>query len=368
MTDLAISPWMRATPWTSRVEEAGVAAYNVYNHMLLASHFGDPEAENAHLRRAVQVWDVACERQVEIRGPDAARLVQKMTPRDLSKAEIDQCFYVPLVDADGGMLNDPVAIKLADDRYWLSIANSDVLLYAKGLAYGMGADAEVFEPEVDILAIQGPKADDLAARIFGDGVRDIRFFRGGWFDYRGREMFVARSGYSKQGGFEVYVEGRKLALPLWDELFETGADLDVRVGCPNQIDRIEAGMMSYGTDMTVENDPFECGLGKFVKEGVGCVADEALAHKAKDGPKRMIRGLRIEGGRPPGLREPWPLWSGDGKRAGRATSVSFSPTLDTVIATGMVEREFWESGTRLHIETPEGVRGAEVAELPFTKD
>ena len=368
MTDLAISPWMRATPWTARVEAAGVAAYNVYNHMLLASHFGDPEGENAHLRRAVQVWDVACERQVEIRGPDAAHLVQNMTPRDLSKAEVDQCFYVPLVDADGGMVNDPVAVKLADDRYWLSVANSDALLYAKGMAQGMGVDVEVFEPEVDILAIQGPKSYDLATRVFGEDVRDIRFFRGGWFDYGGRSLFVARSGYSKQGGFEVYVEGRDLALPLWDALFEAGADLDVRVGCPNQIDRIEAGMLSYGTDMTMENDPFECGLARFVAPRAGCVADDALARRAAEGPKRVIRGLRIDGGRPPKLREPWSLWSGDGKRAGRATSVAFSPTLDTAVAIGMVDREFWEPGTRLHVETSEGTRGAEVAELPFTRN
>ncbi len=365
MTDIAISRRLRATPYTARVEAAGVKAYTVYNHMLLPAHFGDVEAECAHLKEHVQVWDVSCERQVEVVGPDAARLVQMMTPRDLTKAKIDQCFYIPLVDETGGMLNDPVAIKLADDRFWISVADSDAILFAKGLALGLGADVQVFEPEVDILGVQGPKADDLMARVFGEEVRAIRFFRGARLSFEGRRMFVARSGYSKQGGFEIYLNDRASGEPLWDALFAAGEDLNVRAGCPNLIERIEGGLLSYGNDMTHENNPYECGLGKFCDEGAECIGSAALAQIAQDGPSRLIRGIRIGGGKVPPCREPWRLTTSDGQFAGKVTSAAFSPAFDTAIAIGMVERDWWEPGTELSVETPEGPRPATVTTLPF---
>jgi len=225
MTNIAISHRLRATPFTKRVEAAGVSAYTVYNHMLLPASFGDVEAECAHLKEHVQVWDVAAERQVEVFGPDAWKMIQLMTPRDLSKAQIGQCFYIPMVDERGGMLNDPVAIKHAPDRFWISIADSDVLYWAKGLAYGFRFEVEVFEPDVSPLAVQGPKADELMSRVFGDAVRDIRFFRGMRLPFEGQEFYVARSGYSKQGGFEIYVENSEMGEPMWDALFAAGEDL-----------------------------------------------------------------------------------------------------------------------------------------------
>ena len=172
---------IRRTPFSEGVEAAGVKGYTVYNHMLLPTMFESVVADYHHLKEHVQVWDVACERQVELRGPDAERLMQMLTPRDLRKMQVGQCFYVPIVDETGGMLNDPVAVKLADDRWWISIADSDLLFWVKGIAYGYRLDVLVDEPDVSPLAIQGPKADDLMARVFGDAIRDIRFFRFGLF-------------------------------------------------------------------------------------------------------------------------------------------------------------------------------------------
>ena len=201
MAVISPSRRLRRTPFSSGVEAAGVSAYTVYNRMLLPTVFESVEADYRHLKDHVQVWDVSVERQVELRGPDAARLMQMLTPRDLRGMLPGRCFYVPIVDETGGMLNDPVAVKLAEDRWWISIADSDLLLWVKGIANGYRLDVLVDEPDVSPLAIQGPKADELAARIFGDGVRDIKFFRFGLFEFEGREMVVARSGYSKQGGF-----------------------------------------------------------------------------------------------------------------------------------------------------------------------
>jgi len=250
MALIAPSRRLRRTPFSDGVEAAGVKAYTIYNHMLLPTLFDTIEADCAHLKRAVQVWDVACERQVELRGPDAGRLMQMLTPRDLQLMQIGQCYYVPIVDETGGMLNDPVAVKLAEDRYWISIADSDLLLWVKGVAYGYRLEVLVDEPDVSPLAVQGPKADALMARVFGDAVTKLRFFRFGWFEFQGVAHVIARSGYSRQGGFEIYVAGAQHGMPIWNALMQAGADLEVRAGCPNLIERIEGGLLSYGNDMT----------------------------------------------------------------------------------------------------------------------
>ena len=352
---------VRRTPFSAGVEAAGVKAYTVYNRMLLPTVFESVEADYHHLKRAVQVWDVACERQVELRGPDAARLMQMLTPRDLRGMLAGQCFYVPIVDETGGMLNDPVAVKLADDRWWISIADSDLLLWVKGIANGYRLDVLVDEPDVSPLAVQGPKADDLMARVFGDRVRDVRFFRFGMFSFEGRDMVVARSGYSKQGGFEIYVDGGDIGMPLWDALMAAGADLDVRAGCPNLIERIEGGLLSYGNDMTDENTPHECGLGRFcdTRTAIGCIGRDALLRVAQEGPVQQIRPIAIAGDRVPGCDRPWPIHAG-GKTVGQVTSAAWSPDFATNVAIGMVRMTHWDAGTALEVETPAGLRPATV--------
>jgi dimethylsulfoniopropionate demethylase len=354
---------LRRTPFSDGVEAAGVSAYTVYNHMLLPTVFRSVEEDYHHLKSAVQVWDVACERQVELRGPDAARLMQMLTPRDLRGMLPGRCFYVPIVDETGGMLNDPVAVKLAEDRWWISIADSDLLYWVKGIANGYRLDVLVDEPDVSPLAVQGPKADELAARVFGDGVRDVRFFRFGLFDFQGRQMVVARSGYSKQGGFEIYVEGRDIAMPLWQALMEAGHDLDVRAGCPNGIERVEGGLLSYGNDMNDDNTPHECGLGRFcdTQTAIGCIGRDALLRVAKEGPVQQIRAIEVAGAALPRCDRAWPLLAG-GKRVGQVTSAAWSPDHGTNVAIGMVRMTHWEADTVLELQTHEGSREALVRE------
>ena len=354
---------VRRTPFSDGVEAAGVKAYTVYNRMLLPTVFRSVEEDYRHLKEAVQVWDVACERQVELRGPDAARLMQMLTPRDLRGMMPGQCFYVPIVDETGGMLNDPVAVKLAEDRWWISIADSDLLLWVKGIASGYRLDVLVDEPDVSPLAVQGPKADALMARVFGEAVRAVKFFRFGQFDFQGRSLVVARSGYSKQGGFEIYVEGGDLGMPLWHALMEAGQDLDVHAGCPNLIERIEGGLLSYGNDMTSDNTPHECGLGRFcnTQTAIGCIGRDALLRVAKEGPVQQIRAIEIAGERVPGCDRAWPVRAG-GKLVGQVTSAAWSPDHGTNVAIGMVRMTHWEPGTALEVETPRGTRDAVVRE------
>ena len=361
MAFISPSRRLRRTPFSDGVEAAGVKGYTVYNRMLLPTVFESLEADYEHLKNHVQVWDVACERQVELRGPDAARLMQMLTPRDLRGMLPGRCYYVPIVDETGGMLNDPVAVKLAEDRWWISIADSDLLLWVKGIANGYRLDVLVDEPDVSPLAVQGPKADELMARVFGPGVNDVRFFRFGFFEFEGRDLVIARSGYSKQGGFEIYVEGSDIGMPLWNALFAAGEDLQVRAGCPNGIERIEGGLLSYGNDMTDDNTPHECGLGRFcdTQTAIGCIGRDALLRVSKEGPVQQIRAIAIGGDKVPPCDRAWPLYAGD-TRVGQVTSAAWSPDFGTNVAIGMVRMTHWDTGTCLKVQTTDGLRDATV--------
>lgn len=365
---LVVSRRQRATPYTSRVNALGVTGFSVVNHTILPKAFRRSVAEDYwHLKQHVQLWDVGCQRQVEIRGPDAARLTQWMTPRDLRAARVGQCLYAPLIDEDAGMLNDPIILKLGEDRFWLSISDADVLLWARGLALGRGFDVDVFEPDVWPLAVQGPKAEALMARVFGDVVRDIGFFRFDWCEFDGRPQLVARSGFSRQGGFEVYVDGFEPGGAIWDALWQAGQNLEISPGSPNLIERIEGGLLSYGNEMTRENNPLECGFGQFCQlngsvEYIGLPALQAIG---ESGPARQIRGIIFDGDACPPCQFPWLLASA-GEYAGYVTSAVWSPRFEANVALGMLEKAYWNAWTRVTLDCGDGVtRQGVVVDLPM---
>ncbi|MDH5354557.1 MAG: dimethylsulfoniopropionate demethylase [Gammaproteobacteria bacterium] len=356
---LSVSRRTRSTPFTSRVEAAGVKAYTIYNHMLLPTEFVNFEDDYWHLCEHVQVWDVSAERQVEIKGPDAMRLVQLMTPRDISKTEDLQGKYAPLCNEYGGIINDPIVIRHAADRWWVSIADSDVKLWAQGLATGLKLDVDVFEPDVFPLAVQGPKAEELVARLFGKSVRGIRFFRGEMLDFEGHPLYVARSGWSKQGGFEIYLDKPELGEALWDKLIKLGEDLNVRPGCPNAIERLESGLISLGNDIDDSNNPFECGLDQYIDldndiESLSLPALRQLAGQQK----RQLTGLIFDQKKTiqqSNLRV-------EGQFVGELTSQAWSPRYRKQLAFAMMNRDYLDSNSSIEIE---GVLG-QITELPFS--
>jgi dimethylsulfoniopropionate demethylase len=351
---------VRSTPFTSRVEACGVKGYSVYNHMLLPTVFRSLEEDYYHLCEHVQVWDVSCERQIEIIGPDAQKLVQIMTPRDISRAKSGMCFYVPLCDETGGMINDPVAIKHDDNHWWLSIADSDVALWAKGLATGFGLNVKISEPDIFPLAVQGPKAEELMARVFGQEVHDIAFFRYRMLPYKGKEMLVARSGWSKQGGFEVYVNDPALGGDLWDELFEKGEDLNVGPGCPNLIERVESGLLSFGSDMGFNTTPFEVGLGRYVSLDANINSLSIHALRSTPPCKKLV-GIVVD--------HPITFTNNfvydDENIVGEITSKTWSPRFQAQIAFALCDLSFISSRTHVHVLSDEGLKQARVTELPF---
>jgi dimethylsulfoniopropionate demethylase len=366
---LNMSRRIRRTPFTDCVEAHGVCGFSVVNHTLLPKAFGrSVEEDYWHLREHVQIWDVGCQRQVEIKGKDAARLVQMMTPRDLRKARVGQGLYVPLIDEDAGMLNDPVLQKLDDEHFWLSIADSDILLWAKGLAYGVRLDVEIDEPDVSPLAVQGPKANALMAGLFGDAIHDLPYFGFAMFDILGTRQLIARSGYSKQGGFEIYLQGGHLGVDLWNLIWEAGQAYDITPGCPNLIERIEGGLLSYGNEFTRANNPIECGFGSlcYLGDEVDYIGKTALKRIANSGAKQRISGIRFGGGKAPPCGKPFAVTAPDGLQVGQITSGIFSPRLNCNVGLSMIASTHWDIGTSLIVHTPDGMaRDAVVCNLPF---
>jgi len=357
---LSISRRTRSTPFTSRVEAAGVQAYTVYNHTLLATNFRGFEADYWHLCEHVQVWDVSCEKQVAISGPDAYRLIQLMTPRDLSKARIGRCFYVPLCNPQGGIVNDPIAIKLSDNEWWLSIADTDVMLWAQGLATGFNLDVSVTEPDIWPLAVQGPKAENLMARVFGEDVRNIKFFNIKPMVYQGVSMQVARSGWSKQGGFEIYVNDASLAGPLWDELFAQGQDLNVGPGCPNLIERVESGLLSLGNDMGYDTTPLECGLDQYVdlEAEIESLSLPALRQLT---PERQLKGLVINQACEISDLNVYV----NGEVVGEISSQAYSPKYGVHLAFVLCSLANLGTSLTLDVNTSQGIVTGQITSLPF---
>lgn len=365
---ITFSRRLRETPFTSRVLAGGAKSLTVYNHTLLPSWFRSLSEDYWHLVEHVQVWDVSCEKQVQIKGPDAARLVQWMTPRDLSKAAPDQCFYVPICDERGRIINDPIAINVDQDTWWVSIADSDIYLWAKGLALGAKLDVEVTEPKVWPVAVQGPKAEELMSRLFGDEVTDIRFFRFKRLAYRGHEFIVARSGWSGQGGFEIYIDDAELGVALWDDLFKIGEDLNVGHGCPNNIERMETGLLSFGSDMDFDNTPLECGLGKYchLDSDLPSMSIEALRLQRDAGVPRQLMGVVCPSVAEASSHNHLLV---DGKPVGEITSQTLSAKYDVWLGYAMLDTEtinkLQEGEATLQLVCKDQQHIATLSELPY---
>ena len=357
---------IRSTPYTSRIEKQGVTAYTVYNHMLLPAAFGSIEDSCNHLKKEVQVWDVAAERQVEISGKDAAKLVQLMTSRDLSKSKIGRCYYCPIIDDNGNLVNDPVILKLAEDRWWISIADSDVIFFAKGLASGNNFKVQIFEPNVDIIAIQGPKSFGLMEKVFGKKINELKFFGFDYFDFRGVNHLIARSGWSKQGGFEVYVENTQSGLDLYDYFFEIGEEFNLKPGCPNLIERIESGLLSFGNDFDNNDNPFECGFDRYVNldSEVSFLGKEKLKKIKKDGIKRRLMGVHIDTDKI-NLTKSLKLKDDKGNFFGDLRSACYSPHFKKVIGIAMINEPYCKASTTGLLEIEGNSLTVKVCDLPF---
>lgn len=361
---ISIGARVRKSPFFDATVADGVAAFSVYNHMYMPTSYGDPLAEYHRLIEGVSMWDVAVERQVELEGPDAETLARILTPRNLDGWKKGQGLYVPICRHDGTIINDPVLLPVADDRFWLSIADSDIVLWAQAVASERGLNVIVREPDVSPLAVQGPKAVEVVSSLFGDWIRDLRYFGFREAELNGIPLVVARSGWSKQGGYELYLLDGSRGMELWNQVKEAGQPYGIGPGCPNYIERIESGLISYGADTDECTTPYELGLGRWIdcEQDVDFIGKEALASEILRNPVRRITGYRMEGSPPPVPHKC--KVTRNGAPAGFVSASCISPRVGGAIGIGLISNEATD-GETLSCHTPEGEVAVTPVALPF---
>lgn len=364
--EIAIGCNIRKSPYFDATVADGVRSFSVYNHVYAPAHFGDPAAEYRALMTGVVMWDVACERQVQLDGPDAERLARYLTTREIGGTAVGQGKYVPICNHDGHLINDPVLQRLSSDCFWLSIADSDLLLWAQAIAAERRLDVRVTEPDASPLAVQGPRAEDVVADLFGDWVRMLKYF---WFretELDGIPILLARSGWSKQGGFELYLRDARRGGHLYGRVKQAGAPYGIVSSAPSDIERVESGLLSYGADARYGVNPFEAGLGAFVDldRSDEFVGKAALRQIADRGPRRRRVGFVIGGDRIRGISEWHEVRLGQ-EIVGTVTEAVYSPRLERNIAVGMLASEVAGDEQGLETDFGDGRRSASVASLPF---
>jgi glycine cleavage system aminomethyltransferase T len=357
---------LRPSPFYEAAVAEGMVAASIYNRMIMPTGYGHPEDEYWRLIKGVSQWDVGIERQVQLKGTDAGKLAQILSPRDLSSCKVGQGKYVPLCNHRGTIINDPIVLKLTDELYWLSIADSDIWLWAGAIAAERGLDVEVSEPDVSPMALQGPSAENVVAAVLGDWVRELKYF---WFretEIEGIPVVVQRSGWSKQGGFEIYLRDGTKGTRLWNIFKEAGKPWGIGPGAPATPERIESGLLSVGGDTDAQTNPFEVRLGKYVDLHVpdDVVGIKALRRIKAEGARRHQLGLRLEGTVPSPLHFHHEDILFNGVRVGRMTNCTWSPRLKANIGYALISTDM-HVGQMVQVQRPEGAVEARLVELPF---
>jgi glycine cleavage system aminomethyltransferase T len=366
MAEITIGSRVRKSPFFNAARDAGATHYTIYNRMYMPTSFGDPIGEYERVMTGVSIWDVGAERQVEISGPDARTLTDLLCARSLANLKPGRARYAPMCNHDGILINDPIALCLADDRWWLSIADSDVLLHCQAVAGAGGYDVRVVEPDVSPLAIQGPKAEAVCRDLFGDSVMDeLGFFHHRPISLDGIPMVICRSGWSRQGGVELFLTDGSRGQELWDRVMAAGEPYGIAPGTPHQMERIENGLLSYRSDTDDDTDPFEAELGKWVDlDGRDFVGRAALMSRQADaGARRRLVNVTIDG-ELPACENPWPATC-DGAPAGSLRNATWSPKLGKAVGLALVPVAYAQAGTQLNVDADGNPLVVTVSAVPF---
>ena len=358
---------IRKSPFFDATVRWGATGFSVYNHMYIPRDFGDPEKNFWNLVNDAILCDVAVERQVEITGPDAFQFIQLLTPRDLSKLSIGQCKYVLITNEKGGILNDPVLLRLDENHFWLSLSDSDILLWAQGVAVNSGLNVSINEPDVSPLQLQGPKSREIMVKLFGESIRDLKYYWLKELELDGIPLVVSRTGWSTELGYELFLRDGTQGDKLWEMIMTAGNEYGLQPGHTSSIRRIEGGMLSYHADADIHTNPFEMGLERLVSldSDINFIGKKALIEIQKKGIKRQQIGLEIEGDPLTGPNTIfWEIFCDD-KIIGKVTSAVFSPRLEKNIALAMVDKNFTKIGLKLSVEINGLLRDAIIVEKPF---
>ncbi len=358
---------IRKSPYFDSTVKWGATGFSVYNHMYIPRDFGDPEQNFWNLIEKSILCDVAVERQVEITGPDAYKFTQLLTPRDLSNISIGQCKYVLITNNEGGILNDPVLLRLAENHFWLSLADSDVLLWAQGVAVNSSLNVNISEPDVSPLQLQGPTSKDIMVKLFGESIKDLKYYWFKEFDLDDIPLIVSRTGWSSEFGYELFLRDGSKGNDLYEKIMNAGKEHGLQPGHTSSIRRIEGGMLSYHADADIHTNPFELGFDRLVSldNDIEFIGKAALKKIKAEGIKRKQIGLEINCEPLSGPNTTFWSIKKDDNEIGKVTSAVYSPRLKKNIALAMVNIKNSEIGTDLEVETNKGKFTAKIVEKPF---
>ena len=365
--DFGFGTQIRKSPYFDATVRWGAQAFSVYNHMYIPRDFGDPEQNFWNLVDQAILCDVAVERQVEITGPDAAKFTQMLTCRDLSKMAVGQCKYILITNADGGILNDPILLRLAENHFWISLADSDILLWAQGVAVHSGLDVQIKEPDVSPLQLQGPNSGLIMQALFGDSIADLKYYWLRELELEGIPLVVSRTGWSSELGYELYLRDESKGDQLWELIMAAGATHGLKPGHTSSIRRIEGGMLSYHADADSDTNPFELGLDRLVNLDMEAefIGKAALRKIKQEGPMRKQVGLILDCAPLTGPNTTFWSIQQDGATIGKVTSAVYSPRLKQNIALAMVATDAAVLGAEVEVSTKTGAVKATMVEHPF---
>ena len=365
--NLGFGTQIRRSPYFEATLRWGAISYSVYNHMYIPRSFGNMEDNFWNLVNKATLSDVSVQRQVEITGPDAERFVQLLTARNLSNFAVGECKYILITNARGGILNDPVLLRLAVNHFWLSLSDSDILLWAQGVAVNSGLDVEISEPDVSPLQLQGPLSGEIMAALLGDTIRELKYYRLAEFNFQDIPLVVSRTGWSSELGYEIYLRDSNRADDLWEYIMKVGQPIGLQPGHTSSIRRIEGGMLSYHADMNADTNPFELGLERLVdlEMGPNFIGKTALKKISEQGVSRKLVGIEIDGEKLVGANnEFWKIFK-DSTHIGHVTSAIYSPRLQKNIALAMVHIDYSALGVEAELQSPFGRRGVKIVPKPF---
>ena len=367
MKDFGFGTQIRKSPFFDATVKWGAKDFSVYNHMYIPRDFGNPEQNFWNLINDAILCDVAVERQVQVKGPDASKFVQMMTPRDLSTMQVGQCKYVILINQNGGVLNDPILLKVGEDKYWFSLADSDILLWAQGLAVNGDYNVEITEPDVSPLQLQGPKSRDIMIKIFGDQIADLKYYWFKQFAFNNTELIISRTGWSSELGYEIFLTDSKVGNDLYEHIMKIGDPMGLKPGHTSTIRRIEGGMLSYHADMTINTNPLELGMDKFIdlNSDFDFIGKDALIKIKNDGIKRKQVGLYIDNKRMDGPNTRFWNLIYNNKIVGKITSAVYSPRLEQNIALAIVDIKYSNLNQKLIVNDGNSEFNAVVVNKPF---
>ncbi|MDO7558322.1 MAG: glycine cleavage system protein T [Loktanella sp.] len=365
--DFGFGTQIRKSPYFDATVRWGAKGFSVYNHMYIPRDFGNPEQNFWNLVNEAILCDVAVERQVEITGPDAAKFVQTLTCRDLSKMAVGQCKYILITNAEGCILNDPILLRLAENHFWISLADSDILLWAQGVAVHAGMDVQIGEPDVSPLQLQGPNSGLIMQELFGESIMDLKYYWLREVELDGIPMIVSRTGWSSELGYELYLRDGSKGDQLWERIMAAGKNHGLKPGHTSSIRRIEGGMLSYHADADNKTNPYELGFDRLVNLDMDAdfIGKAALTRIKEEGAKRKQIGLIIDCDPLTGPNTTfWAIKQG-GVEIGKVTSAVYSPRLKQNIALALVAADAAVLGAEVDVVTKAGVSKATVVERPF---